>query len=151
MTGMDEMADGRPLTLGGWPGKGVSAGDKGKLLYTQHNRRCGERLRGWGVGGQRHFHSKKTTTTTTKQPWLFLHWRSHSAVQIDALMCHYFLSNVPSHPNAKNYFLLIFQLQQCSFVAPIYFDISPSWRAREAGFSSGGVGAILASLSESDN
>lgn len=34
MTGMDEMPDGRPLTLGGWPGKGVSAGDEGKLLWV---------------------------------------------------------------------------------------------------------------------
>lgn len=30
------MPDGSPLMLGGWPGKGVSAGDKGKLLYTQY-------------------------------------------------------------------------------------------------------------------
>lgn len=36
MAGMDEMADGRPLKLGGWPGEGVSAGDEGRLLYTQH-------------------------------------------------------------------------------------------------------------------
>lgn len=48
MTGMDEMADGRPLTLGGWPGKGVSAGDKGKLLYTQHT---GGAARDYGGGG----------------------------------------------------------------------------------------------------
>ncbi len=40
MTGMDEMPDGRPLTLDGWPGKGVSAGDEGKLLYTQHTGRA---------------------------------------------------------------------------------------------------------------
>lgn len=36
MTGMGEMPDGRPLTLGGWPGEGVSAGDEGRLLYIQH-------------------------------------------------------------------------------------------------------------------
>lgn len=36
MTGMGEMPEGRPLTLGGWPGEGVSAGDEGRLLYTQH-------------------------------------------------------------------------------------------------------------------
>ena len=36
MTGMEEMPDGRPLTLGGWPGEGVRARDKGRLLYTQH-------------------------------------------------------------------------------------------------------------------
>lgn len=61
MTGMDEMADGRPLTLGGWPGKGVSAGDKGKLLYTQHTGGAARDYGGGGWGwGQRHFHSKKT-------------------------------------------------------------------------------------------
>lgn len=31
MTGMGEMPEGRPLTLGGWPGEGVSAGDEGRL------------------------------------------------------------------------------------------------------------------------
>lgn len=36
MTGMGEMPVGRPLTLGGWPGEGVSAGDEGRLLYIQH-------------------------------------------------------------------------------------------------------------------
>lgn len=36
MTGMGGMPDGRPLTIGGWPGEGVSAGDEGRLLYTQH-------------------------------------------------------------------------------------------------------------------
>lgn len=38
MTGMDEMPDGRPLTLGGWPGKGVSAGDEGKLGVVRMRR-----------------------------------------------------------------------------------------------------------------
>lgn len=34
---MEEMPDGRPLTADSWPGReGVSAGDKGNLLYTQH-------------------------------------------------------------------------------------------------------------------
>lgn len=55
MTGMDEMPDGRPLTLGGWPGKGVSAGDEGKLLYTQHT---GSAARDYGEE-HKHFHSKK--------------------------------------------------------------------------------------------
>lgn len=41
MMGMEEKPGGRPLMLGGWPGKGVSAGDKGKLLYTQHIRGAG--------------------------------------------------------------------------------------------------------------
>lgn len=36
MTGMGGMPDGRPLTMGGWPGEGVRAGDEGRLLYTQH-------------------------------------------------------------------------------------------------------------------
>lgn len=63
MTGMDEMPDGRPLTLGGWPGKGVSAGDEGKLLYTQHT---GGAARDYGEE-HKHFHSKQK-----KQLWLFL-------------------------------------------------------------------------------
>lgn len=36
MTGMGEMPDERPLMLCGCPGEGVSAGDEGRLLYTQH-------------------------------------------------------------------------------------------------------------------
>lgn len=55
MIGMDEMSDGWPLTLGGWPGKGVSAGDKGKLLYTQHT---GSAARDYGEE-HKYFHSKK--------------------------------------------------------------------------------------------
>lgn len=55
MIGMDDMPDGRPLTLGGWPGKGVSAGDKGKLLYTQHT---GGAARDYGEE-HKNFHSKK--------------------------------------------------------------------------------------------
>lgn len=35
MMGIEEKPGARPLMLGGWPGKGVSAGDIGKLLYTQ--------------------------------------------------------------------------------------------------------------------
>lgn len=49
MTGMDEMPDGRPLMLGGWPGKGVSAGDKGKLLYTQHTGSAAKECKGRGA------------------------------------------------------------------------------------------------------
>lgn len=34
---MEEMPDWRPLMVDSWPGReGVSAGDKGNLLYTQH-------------------------------------------------------------------------------------------------------------------
>lgn len=34
---MEEMSDGRPLTADSWLGRdGVSAGDKGNLLYAQH-------------------------------------------------------------------------------------------------------------------
>lgn len=70
MTGMDEMPDGRPLTLGGWPGEGVRAGDEGKLLYTQHNRRCGG---GGGWGGLRRRGWRNTSTSFKKtQLWLFL-------------------------------------------------------------------------------
>lgn len=42
MTGMDERPDWRPLTVIDWPGDGVSAGDEGRLLYTQHT---GEKTR----------------------------------------------------------------------------------------------------------
>lgn len=45
MMGMEEKPGARPLMLGGWPGKGVSAGDKGKLLYTQHIRDAGREKR----------------------------------------------------------------------------------------------------------
>ncbi len=62
MTGMDEMPDGRPLTLGGWPGEGVSAGDEGKLLYTQHT---GGAAGDGGEEHRKHFHSKKATTAVS--------------------------------------------------------------------------------------
>lgn len=105
MTGMDEMPDGRPLTLGGWPGKGVSAGDECKLLYTQHT---GGAARDYGEE-HKHFHSKR------QQPVISLFGKSHCVVQVVALMYHSIHispPNVPLHPNAKDYFLLIFRLRR---------------------------------------
>lgn len=58
MTGMGGMPDGRPLTMVGWPGEGVSAGDEGRLLYTQHTH-----------GAVIHPKKKKKEK---KQPWLHL-------------------------------------------------------------------------------
>lgn len=62
MMGMEEKPGGRPLMLGGWPGKGVSAGDKGKLLYTQHIRDAGR-----DNGEETQALSFKTKETHTKK------------------------------------------------------------------------------------
>lgn len=105
MTGMGEMPEGRPLTLGGWPGEGVSAGDEGRLLYTQHTGGAARE------DGEEHkqFHSKKATFAISFFP------KSHCLVQVVALMYHSIHispPNVPLHTNAKDYFLLIFSLRQ---------------------------------------
>lgn len=74
MTGKGEVPEWRPLTLCGWPGEGVSAGDEGRLLYAQRP--------GWLAAGQKrtkhkHFHSKKQKTKNadkkkaTAAIWLF--------------------------------------------------------------------------------
>lgn len=56
MTGMGEMPEGRGLTLGGWPGEGVSAGDEGRLRYTQHTVGAAKENR----MGHKYFQSKKS-------------------------------------------------------------------------------------------
>lgn len=82
MTGMDEMPDGRPLTLGGWPGKGVSAGDEGKLLYTQHT---GGAARDYGEE-HKHFHSKKSNC-------------GYFSLSKKSFCCSCCCFNVPSQPH----------------------------------------------------
>lgn len=54
MTGMGEMPDGRPLTLGGCPGEG----DEGRLLYIQHTDGA-ETERDGDREEHKHFHSEK--------------------------------------------------------------------------------------------
>jgi len=98
---MGEMPDGRPLMLGGRQGEGVSAGDEGRLLYTQHANRV-ER-----ANGEEH----KQVHSKTKQ----LTSQSNSAVRVVALMYHLIHispTNVPLRPNAKDYFLLICRFHQ---------------------------------------
>lgn len=83
--GMEEKPGGRPLMLGGWPGKGVSAGDKGKLLYTQHIRGA------WRDDGEEtstFIQNKKTPKKQQRHLWLFLCLRSHFELQVVALMYH---------------------------------------------------------------
>lgn len=117
--GMEEKPGGRPLMLGGWPGKGVSAGDKGKLLYTQH-------IRGAGRDNEEEtqalsFKKNKTKNNPKNKQqshlWLFLCLRSHF---VSSSCCfnvpfhpHYSLLNVPLLANARNYCLLIFKLHWC--------------------------------------
>lgn len=108
MTGMDEMPDGRPLTLGGWPGEGVSAGDKGRLLYTQHT-----------GGAARGKNERRTQTLSFKKSNHRHFFLFHKVILllewVVALMyrsIHISPPNVPLHPNAKDYFLLIFRLCQ---------------------------------------
>lgn len=91
MMGMEEKAGGRPLMLGGWPGKGVSAGDKGKLLYTQHTRDAGRDNGGRNTSTfiQNNNHQKKKKKKQQQRHlWLFLCLRSHFVVQVVALMYH---------------------------------------------------------------
>lgn len=99
--------------LGGWPGKGVSAGDKGKLLYTQHIRDAGR--------DNREEETQALSLKTKKQT-------AEASVPISRFkksfcssrFCfnvpfhpHYSLLNVPLLANARNYFLLIFKLDWC--------------------------------------
>lgn len=77
MTGMDEMPGGRPLTLGGWPGKGVSAGDKGKLLYRQHT---GDAARDYEEE-HKHLHSK------TRYP--LYHYALMLRSSFSSFLCHF--------------------------------------------------------------
>lgn len=83
MMGMEEKPGARPLMLGGWPGKGVSAGDIGKLLYTMPSTMQGERI----GKKHKHFHSKNNKKQH-RQLWLVLCFRSHFVVQVVALMYH---------------------------------------------------------------
>lgn len=117
MMGMEEKPGGRPLMLGGWPGKGVSAGDKGKLLYTQHIRDAGR-----DNGEETQALSFKTKETHTKKQTA----EAYVAISLfkksfcSSSCCfnvpfhpHYSLLNVPLLANARNYFLLIFKLHWC--------------------------------------
>lgn len=112
MTGMGEMPVGRPLTLGGWPGEGVSAGDEGRLLYIQHtdDAERGNREETQTLS----FKKKKKKKSNCGHFFLS---QSHSVVQVIALMFHSIHispTNVPLHPNAEDYFLLIFRFRQHS-------------------------------------
>lgn len=125
MMGMEEKPGGRPLMLGGWPGKGVSAGDKGKLLYTQHIRDAerdnGEETQGLSFGKK----AKKQPQTPPpppknkqqRPPWLFLCLRSHFVLQVVALMYHstHIIPSLMYHYLLMlgNYCLLIFKLHWC--------------------------------------
>lgn len=110
MTGMDEMPDGRPLTLGGWPGKGVSAGDKGKLLYTQHTSSAAKECKGRGAKKQK---QKNTNSFIQKrQLWLFLRLRSRS-VQVAALMYH----STPITPSLMYHYTLMLRTIFFSFLS----------------------------------
>lgn len=97
MTGMDEMPDWRPLTLGGWPGKGVSAGDKGKLLYTQHTGSAAKECKGRGAKKtqkKQQFHSKKASMAISPFEKSFC---SSCCFNVP-FHAHYSLPNVPLHP-----------------------------------------------------
>lgn len=114
---MGERPDERALMWGGWQGEGVSAGDEGRLLYSQP---------GGGAGTG----SRQTQTLSLKDKLLLLQLllQSHCDVQVVALMYHFIHispTNVPLHPGAKDYFLLIFRFSAtlASFVQPICDDI----------------------------
>lgn len=76
------------MTAGGWQGEGVSAGDD-RLLYT-HNTPPEQTNRKTNGGKKK----KKLS-------------ESHSALQLIALMSHISCTNVPLHPDQKDYLLLI--------------------------------------------
>lgn len=111
--GMEEKPGARPLMLGGWPGKGVSAGDIGKLLYTQPTRDAGREKR-----EETQAFSFKTQQQKPAQASMAISLFQKSFCCSSCCFNvpfhpHYSLLNVPLLANARNYFLLIFKLHWC--------------------------------------
>ena len=106
MTGMGEMPGGRsPLTLGGWPGEGVSAGDEGRLLYAQHT--------GGGAAGEDGRETQENTFIQKQKANLSSGFVPQSHFALMHHSSHISPTNAPLQPNAKDYFLLIFRLRRC--------------------------------------